>query len=79
VDASRECGLGRFVVADTGVGIPAKEHEPVFNNSHQGSRGNSGASGLCLKVTRQLVRLNGRRNLSASDPGKNKPIILTLP
>lgn len=82
VDASRECGSARFVVADTGVGIPAEEHEAVFDDFHQVAAATAGrpeGTGLGLPITKQLVELHGGRIWLESEPGKGSRFFFTLP
>lgn len=82
VDASRECGVARFVVADTGVGLPAEEHEAVFDDFHQVAAATAGrpeGTALGLPITKQLVELHGGRIWLESEPGKGSRFFFTLP
>ena len=82
VDASRECGSARFVVADTGVGIPVEEHAAVFDDFHQVAGATAmrpEGTGLGLPITKQLVELHGGRIWVESEPGKGSRFIFTLP
>jgi signal transduction histidine kinase len=82
VEASRECGSARFMMADTGVGIPTEEHEAVFDDFHQVAAATAGrpqGTGLGLPITKQLVELHGGRIWLESEPGKGSRFFFTLP
>lgn len=51
----------RFVVRDTGPGIPTDEQEAVFEAFHQRKRdmGHQGGTGLGLAISRKLVAAMG--------------------
>ena len=56
-------------VSDTGIGIPAAEHESIFNKFHQVGATTSGVregTGLDLPITRLLVEEHGGRILLES-------------
>ncbi|WP_421206629.1 TMAO reductase system sensor histidine kinase/response regulator TorS [Aeromonas enteropelogenes] len=71
----------RFVVKDTGPGIPAGEQEAVFEAFRQRKRdmGHQGGTGLGLAISRRLVAaMGGELNLS-SEPGQGCEFSFSLP
>ena len=75
-------GMLRFSVSDDGCGIPAKEHDRVFERFYQVERARSGAdrgTGLGLSIVRHAVAaMNGVVNLS-SEPGRGTSIAIEIP
>jgi signal transduction histidine kinase len=70
------------VVGDTGVGIPAEEHEAIFDEFHQvgaTTKGMKEGTGLGLAITRRLVRQHGGEIRVESEPGKGSRFFFTLP
>ncbi|MEP6717181.1 MAG: PAS domain S-box protein [Terriglobia bacterium] len=75
-------GFCRFVVADSGVGIPADHTEAIFDKFYQvGSttKGVREGTGLGLAITRHLVELHGGRIWVESETGKGSQFSFTLP
>ncbi len=74
-------GQVRIDVADTGCGIPAEDHERIFerftriDGSAQGERG---GIGLGLSICRDLVALHGGKISVSSEPGKGSVFSVTL-
>jgi signal transduction histidine kinase len=70
-------------VRDQGHGIPADQHERVFDRFHRVDTGGSRALpglGLGLSLSRELARLNGGALLlEASAPGRGSVFVLRLP
>jgi signal transduction histidine kinase/CheY-like chemotaxis protein len=70
-------GLGdtvtlRFMVQDTGLGIPAERHEEIFNlfsDSRRPALNGKEGTGLGLNISRQLVAMMGGRVKLESRPG----------
>lgn len=67
-------------VRDDGLGIPASEHERVFDkfsrvNLHEAPKG----LGLGLAYCRLVVQGHGGRIWVESEPGKGSNFIFTLP
>lgn len=71
----------RFVVRDTGLGIPADEQEAVFEAFRQRKRdiGHLGGTGLGLAISRKLVTAMGGELILASEPGKGCEFSFSLP
>jgi two-component system sensor histidine kinase TorS len=71
----------RFVVRDTGPGIPADEQETVFEAFRQRKRdiGHQGGTGLGLAISRKLVAAMGGELILASEPGKGCEFSFSLP
>ncbi|QPR54674.1 TMAO reductase system sensor histidine kinase/response regulator TorS [Aeromonas allosaccharophila] len=71
----------RFVVRDTGPGIPADEQEAVFEAFRQRQRdvGHQGGTGLGLAISRKLVAAMGGELRLASEPGKGCEFSFSLP
>ena len=76
---------GDFVevsVSDTGVGIPAEEHEAIFDIFHQAGATTKGVregTGLGLAITRRLVEQHGGSITVSSEPGKGSRFTFVLP
>ncbi|PXV55058.1 TMAO reductase system sensor histidine kinase/response regulator TorS [Aeromonas veronii] len=71
----------RFVVRDTGPGIPADELEAVFEAFRQRKHdiGHQGGTGLGLAISRKLVAAMGGELLLVSEPGKGCEFSFSLP
>ncbi len=69
-------------VADTGIGVPAEDHDRIFEaftqQSGQTNRAFGGA-GLGLSITRRLVELMGGSIRIDSEPGHGARFTVTLP
>ncbi len=82
VDRSRPWVI--LQVVDTGVGIPAEDHERIFDEFEQvepGSRGDSmeRGTGLGLPISRRLARLLGGDVTVESQVGKGSTFTVWLP
>jgi len=80
VGACLEAGMVQAWVRDDGLGIPASEHERVFDkfsrvNLHEAPKG----LGLGLAYCRLVVQGHGGRIWVESEPGKGSNFIFTLP
>jgi signal transduction histidine kinase/CheY-like chemotaxis protein len=74
--------LVRFVVADTGIGIPAEKHERVFDVFVQADVSTArkyGGTGLGLALCRQMVDLMGGAIWLESEPDRGSTFSFTVP
>ncbi|HYZ85165.1 MAG TPA: ATP-binding protein, partial [Bryobacteraceae bacterium] len=73
----------RFVISDTGIGIPEEERAAIFEEFHQvGSAKRpdvTDGSGLGLAITKRLVELHGGRIWVESEPGQGSRFFFTMP
>lgn len=67
-----------ITVSDTGVGIPEKDMERVFDEFYSGSHAVEGA-GLGLAICKRLVELHGGSIWAESKEGKGSSFHFTLP
>lgn len=82
MENGNESGYYRVSVEDTGIGIPAGEHESIFDKFHQvGSttKGVKEGTGLGLTITRHIVELHGGTIWVESEPGKGSRFTFTMP
>ncbi|KAB2850105.1 MAG: GAF domain-containing sensor histidine kinase, partial [Hyphomicrobiaceae bacterium] len=76
--------LKKFVVkvVDTGPGIPAGEHEKIFEEFHQVDSSNTkkkGGTGLGLAISKRIVELHGGRISVESEVGKGSTFRIDIP
>ncbi|MEV6898817.1 ATP-binding protein [Amycolatopsis sp. NPDC051372] len=75
-------GHVRFVVTDTGIGIPPDQHERVFEEFHQvpgALQARAGGTGLGLPYARRLTEILGGELTLDSEPGRGTTVELRLP
>src|SRR5207302_6430735 len=78
-------GLGELLqvsVSDTGCGIPAEEHDRIFDRLHQIKAGDATTEqgvGLGLYLCRELVQLHGGNIWVESEPGRGSRFAFVLP
>lgn len=68
-------------VSDTGIGIPAEQHEAVFDRFYQlgaTTKGVREGTGLGLAITKALVEEHGGRIRVESEPGKGSRFTFTI-
>ena len=71
----------RFLVSDTGIGIPQEEHNAIFDEFHQvgtPAPGTENGAGLGLAITKRLIALHGGRIWVESAPGKGSRFFFTM-
>ena len=68
-----------FVVADTGIGIPADQIEHIFEEFFQVAGVRRGGTGLGLPYARRLTELLGGQLRLTSEPGRGTTVTLRLP
>ena len=82
LELTPENGRVRFAVTDCGLGIPASEHERIFEKFFRLdpnlSRG-VGGTGLGLYISREIVRRMGGRIRVESEPGRGSTFSFELP
>lgn len=69
-------------VCDTGIGIPGKDHESIFDVFYQVSATTAGVregTGLGLSISRRLMEQMGGRIWVESEPDKGSTFSFTLP
>jgi two-component system, sensor histidine kinase and response regulator len=72
----------RFVVRDTGLGIPREKHGAIFESFTQADAGTTrkyGGTGLGLTISRQLIELMGGTIGVNSQPGTGSEFFVELP
>ncbi len=82
VEATERRGRLTVSVSDTGLGIPAEEHEAIFDAFHQAGATTKGVregTGLGLAISRRLVEEHGGRIWVESEPGKGARLSFTVP
>jgi two-component system sensor histidine kinase SenX3 len=82
VDVAAAPGWVDVVVADRGVGIPAKDLERIFERFYRVDRARSretGGSGLGLAIVRHVATNHGGRVLVTSEEGVGSTFVLRLP
>ncbi|HVT64845.1 MAG TPA: HAMP domain-containing sensor histidine kinase [Mycobacteriales bacterium] len=81
--AHRTDAAVQLVVADTGIGIGADQHDQIFEPFHQGSRMLGGklpeGTGLGLSLAKSLVEMHGGRIEVRSEPNRGAVFTVELP
>ena len=71
-----------FFVKDTGIGIPQKQRQIIFERFRQGSESNDRGyegSGLGLSISKSYVEMLGGRIWVESEEGKGSTLYFTIP
>jgi two-component system, cell cycle sensor histidine kinase PleC len=82
VSARTDHDLAIIVIADTGIGIPAKDIEKLgrpFEQVENQFTKSKGGSGLGLAISRSLIELHGGRLDIASTVGRGTTVTVKLP
>lgn len=87
VVSDESAGTHKVFVEDTGIGIPERELEAIFNEYYQLEKSDDGVPvtrqhqgmGLGLSIVRRLVRLLGTSLDVTSEPGRGSRFTLALP
>ncbi|QHZ48487.1 response regulator [Bacillus sp. NSP9.1] len=72
-------GMIKITVADTGVGIPEKARQTIFESFQQNEKHQNDGSGLGLSIVKQLVKLQNGDIWVESEIGKGSAFHFTLP
>ena len=75
-------GALEFSVSDTGIGIPMREHEKIFDAFYQvdgSSTREHGGTGLGLSIVKRLVDAHGGQIRMESKPGEGTTFFVTIP
>ncbi|MEP7263168.1 MAG: ATP-binding protein, partial [Bacteroidota bacterium] len=65
-----KCNL-RFIIIDTGIGIPEEKRAAIFDSFKQASEGTSrkyGGTGLGLSISQQIIQLHNSKIIVESNP-----------
>lgn len=77
--ASRTGAPVRFIVEDSGLGIPPEDHEKVFKPFFQRSGTSNDGVGLGLAIVKGIAELHGGRIDLWSETGRGARFTMTLP
>jgi signal transduction histidine kinase len=80
IGSRRRGGTVEVTIADNGIGIPAGQHEAIFDNFHR-AHGNSGyaGTGLGLAICHRIVTRHGGYITADDNPGGGSRFTFTLP
>ncbi|MFC6607119.1 ATP-binding protein [Amorphoplanes digitatis] len=80
VTSTREDGTVRITIADNGIGIPAGQHEAIFDNFHRAHPGTGYAgTGIGLAICHRIVARHGGTITAEDNPGGGSRFVFTLP
>lgn len=80
-EKSREARI-RFIVKDTGIGIPQEKHSLIFDSFQQADQSTSrkfGGSGLGLAISKKIIELSGGQLKLESQQGLGATFMFELP
>ncbi|MDG6107508.1 MASE1 domain-containing protein [Dactylosporangium aurantiacum] len=73
-------GFVRVEISDNGIGIPAGQHEAIFNNFHRAHRSAGYAgTGLGLAICKRIVERHGGSIAVVDNPGGGSRFVFTMP
>ena len=75
-------GMCQVSVADTGAGIPAADHQKIFEEFQQVDNSSTrakGGTGLGLAIAKRIVEMHGGRIWLESTPGKGSTFYFSIP
>jgi signal transduction histidine kinase len=80
ITSRRRGGTVEVTIADNGIGIPAGQHEAIFDNFHR-AHSNTGyaGTGLGLAICHRIVTRHGGYITAADNPGGGSRFTFTLP
>ncbi|MEV6343037.1 ATP-binding protein [Actinoplanes sp. NPDC051851] len=80
ITAKHDKDLVRVAIADNGIGIPAGQHDAIFDNFHRAHRTSGYAgTGLGLGICKRIVERHGGTIAAADNPGGGSLFTFTLP
>ncbi|BFU41773.1 ATP-binding protein [Krasilnikovia sp. MM14-A1004] len=80
VTSARRDGIVEITVADNGIGIPAGQHEVIFDDFHRAHLGSGYAgTGLGLAICHRIVTRHGGTITAEDNPFGGSRFIFTLP
>jgi two-component system phosphate regulon sensor histidine kinase PhoR len=81
LEATRQNGVVRISVSDSGPGIPPEDLSRVFERFYRvdKSRARPGGTGLGLAIVRHLVELHGGQAVAENRPEGGARFVITLP
>ncbi|GAB1646466.1 hypothetical protein KRMM14A1259_68890 [Krasilnikovia sp. MM14-A1259] len=80
VTSTHSGGFVQVTVADNGIGIPAGQHEAIFDNFHRAHPGAAYAgTGLGLAICHRIVTRHGGTIHAGDNPGGGARFTFTLP
>ncbi|WP_367325981.1 ATP-binding protein [Streptomyces sp. HUAS ZL42] len=73
-------GQARIEIADNGIGIPAGQHDAIFNSFHRAHTGKEyTGTGLGLSICRRIIERHGGTIAAGDNPGGGTCFYFTLP
>ncbi|GAB1692101.1 ATP-binding protein [Krasilnikovia sp. M28-CT-15] len=80
VTSTRVGGVVQVTIADNGIGIPAGQHEVIFDNFHRAHAGQGyTGTGLGLAICHRIVTRHGGTITADDNPGGGSRFTFTLP
>jgi signal transduction histidine kinase len=80
ITSRRRGGTVEVTIADNGIGIPAGQHEAIFDNFHRAHRDTGYAgTGLGLAICHRIVTRHGGFITADDNPGGGSRFVFTLP